>query len=51
MWTETVLYNFTGGADGALPTAAMIADENGNLYGTTFSGAIGNNGTVWGYMP
>lgn len=46
-WTETVLYNFTGGADGALPTAAPIADAQGNLYGTTFNG----NGTVWEFSP
>jgi uncharacterized repeat protein (TIGR03803 family) len=35
---ETVLYNFTGGADGATPLAAPIRDEHGNLYGTTYYG-------------
>ncbi len=34
---ETVLYSFTGGADGASPND-MIRDEEGNLYGTTISG-------------
>jgi uncharacterized repeat protein (TIGR03803 family) len=29
------LYNFTGKTDGALPTAALVMDAAGNLYGTT----------------
>ena len=35
---ETVLYNFTRGADGALPVAGVIRDSAGNLYGTTEEG-------------
>jgi uncharacterized repeat protein (TIGR03803 family) len=35
---ETVLYNFTGGADGGLPFAGLIRDSQGNLYGTTTQG-------------
>lgn len=35
---ETVLYTFTGGADGAFPYAALIRDSAGNLYGTADSG-------------
>jgi uncharacterized repeat protein (TIGR03803 family) len=35
---ETVLYSFTGGADGAAPYASVIRDEEGNLYGTTYYG-------------
>jgi hypothetical protein len=32
---ETVLYSFTGGAsDGIYPSAGLIADSQGNLYGT-----------------
>jgi uncharacterized repeat protein (TIGR03803 family) len=35
-WTESVLYSFTGGADGANPfDADLIFDKAGNLYGTT----------------
>jgi uncharacterized repeat protein (TIGR03803 family) len=34
----TVLYNFTGHADGAYPTTGVIRDSAGNLYGTTATG-------------
>ena len=34
----TVLYNFTGGADGGRPMAGVIGDSAGNLYGTTEQG-------------
>lgn len=37
-WTETVLYSFTGGSDGADPVANVTFDTNGNLYGTTTRG-------------
>ena len=40
--TETVLYSFTGGSDGGNPTAGLIADSSGNLYGTTSAGASGS---------
>ena len=38
---ETVLYTFTGGADGAVPLAGVIRDSAGNLYGTTYEGGLG----------
>lgn len=35
-WTETVLYSFSGGSDGANPTSGDLAfDRAGNIYGTT----------------
>jgi uncharacterized repeat protein (TIGR03803 family) len=37
-WTETVLYRFTGGADGANPYAGLLAGPGGALYGTTIFG-------------
>jgi len=39
-WTETVLYTFTGGADGNEPDSKLTFDSQGNLYGTT---GIGGN--------
>ena len=43
----TVLYNFTGGADGGRPFAGVIRDSAGNLYGTTTSGGTANDGVVY----
>jgi uncharacterized repeat protein (TIGR03803 family) len=37
-WTENILYNFTGDADGGEPPAGVILDTAGNLYGTTALG-------------
>jgi uncharacterized repeat protein (TIGR03803 family) len=39
--TETVLYSFTGGADGSVPTTGLLCDTAGNLYGTTSTGGVG----------
>jgi uncharacterized repeat protein (TIGR03803 family) len=36
--TETILYDFTGGADGGEPVGGVVQDKAGNLYGTTFGG-------------
>ena len=45
---ETVLYSFTGGADGAIPEAGLIRDAAGNLYGTTSEGG-NTSGSCAGY--
>ena len=44
---ETVLYSFSGGADGGYPDASVIQDSVGNLYGTTFNGGTANMGVVY----
>jgi uncharacterized repeat protein (TIGR03803 family) len=46
-WTETILYNFQGGNDGAAPSAGLVFDRAGNLYGTTISGGPSFDGTVF----
>jgi hypothetical protein len=38
-WTESVLYSFTNGADGAAPAGGLVLDGKGNLYGVTDGGA------------
>jgi uncharacterized repeat protein (TIGR03803 family) len=35
---ETVLYRFTGGADGGFPSAGLTMDDRGDLYGTAETG-------------
>ena len=37
----TTLYNFTNGSDGAYPTAGVVMDAAGNLYGAAQNGALG----------
>ena len=37
-YSETLLYSFTGDRDGVAPTAGLLADAAGNLYGTTSEG-------------
>jgi uncharacterized repeat protein (TIGR03803 family) len=40
-WTETILYQFTGATDGALPVGDLIFDQAGNLYGVAQKGGVG----------
>jgi len=40
-WTHTVLYSFTGGADGGEPYKGVTLDSEGNLYGTAVTGGGG----------
>ena len=44
--TYNVIYNFTGGADGASPLAGLTMDAAGALYGTASAGGSGQ-GTVF----
>jgi uncharacterized repeat protein (TIGR03803 family) len=46
----TVLYQFTGGADGRSPAGPLRLDADGNLYGATVFGGLGN-GVVFRLTP
>jgi uncharacterized repeat protein (TIGR03803 family) len=50
-WSESVLYSFQGGNDGANPAAGVIFDAAGNLYGATTVGGSGGGGTVFELTP
>jgi len=50
-WQETVLYRFTGGADGAVPYAGVTMDSAGNLYGATIAGGLYGSGAVYKLTP
>jgi uncharacterized repeat protein (TIGR03803 family) len=50
-WQRKILYNFTGGADGANPMAGVVASSSGVLYGTTFQGGTSGYGTVYQLTP
>jgi len=41
-WIHTVLYSFTGGADGGEPYKGVTLDVQGNLYGTAVTGGTGS---------
>lgn len=44
----TIVYNFTGGADGGAPTGGLV-NVSGTLYGTTDGGGTGRWGTIFKY--
>ncbi len=50
-WTESVLYSFAGGSDGASPESELTFDASGNLYGTTCYGGAYSAGTVFQLVP
>jgi uncharacterized repeat protein (TIGR03803 family) len=49
--TLSVLYAFTGGANGSLPSDGVIRDSAGNIYGTTRTGGTHDYGTVFKLTP
>ena len=44
---DQVLYTFDAVPHGGTPSARLIADTDGNLYGTTFNGGANKNGCVF----
>lgn len=49
-WNETVLHSFQSGSDGNSSISNLVADANGNLYGTTSEGGLGS-GTIFQLTP
>jgi len=49
-WTQTVLWSFTGGADGLGPFSGVVRDSSGNLFGTAAYGGTGE-GVVFELSP
>jgi uncharacterized repeat protein (TIGR03803 family) len=49
--TETVLYSFAGGSDGANPYAGVTEGSDGNFYGTTYQGGVSGHGSVFKLTP
>jgi uncharacterized repeat protein (TIGR03803 family) len=45
---ETVLYRFTGGADGSFPASGVILDPAGNIYGAASEGGDANCNPPYG---
>jgi uncharacterized repeat protein (TIGR03803 family) len=51
-WTENVIYSLgANSTDGAYPTAGLVFDRAGNLYGTTEIGGMYGQGTVFQLTP
>ncbi len=50
-WTETDLYDFTGGNDGYCPMGNVTLDAEGNIYGTAYAGGSRGYGTVFEITP
>jgi uncharacterized repeat protein (TIGR03803 family) len=49
-WKETILHSFALQSDGGTPYAGLVADQSGNLYGTTTAGGEGGEnggGTIF----
>ena len=49
-WTETLLYSFGNGTDGAVPVAGVTLLE-GSIYGTTSAGGVYGYGTIFQLTP
>jgi uncharacterized repeat protein (TIGR03803 family) len=50
-WTEQILHQFMGGADGSDAGSGLTLDTSGVVYGTTFNGGEYNDGTVYSVNP
>lgn len=51
VWTERVLYAFTGLDDGATPNRGLVSDAKGALFGSTALGGADTAGTIFSVTP
>lgn len=47
----SVIYSFTGAADGFNPSGGLAKDRSGNIYGATIDGGSGGNGVIYKITP
>ena len=50
-YSQSVLYDFTGGTGGAHPQAGIAVDPDGSLFGTSMIGGTHNAGVVFELTP
>lgn len=50
-FSESVIYSFSGGADGSDPRGPLVLDARGNLFGTASNGGAQGAGVVFELMP
>jgi uncharacterized repeat protein (TIGR03803 family) len=50
-WSYAILYSFQDGNDGNEPRGSLVFDGSGNLYGTTETGGLFGQGTVFELSP
>lgn len=51
IWTEKVIFTFTGSSTGYSPMSGLIFDGDGNLYGTAGGGGSGFSGVLYELSP
>ena len=47
----TVLHSFAGGTDGRSPNSSLLVTSGGDFFGTTVTGGLTNNGTIYKIRP
>ncbi len=50
-WSYSVLYAFKGLPDAGSPYGGVIANSNGDLFGTTYYGGTSGNGAIYELVP
>lgn len=51
VWTQQILYSFTGKLDGGHVSGPVTEDQSGNLYGTASYGGNAGSGVVFELLP